>query len=229
MKKLIWVIFISLCLSSSAYSKIDKSYVNQIYEGCISDAKQNNDYNSDSKKFCKCYANEFNKKFNNAGLMKFMNKSDQAKAKIIQNEISPPCYPVSKKKKKSNLLSSVFSKLPVLECSYKYKGENIIEKLDLNQIDKKMKKQGYGGLKVSKDLYEAKFLSKDGSTYDDGIRFDETLVTGKINRSTGDLKMTLSKTWNYFFDVDNVSKEERFSDTEHVMYGTCKKIENKNL
>jgi len=41
--------------------------------------------------------------------------------------------------------------------------------------------------------------------------------------------MTLSKTWNYFFDVDNVSKEERFSDTEHVMYGTCKKIENKNL
>ena len=89
---------LGLILVGNAYAKIDKSYVNQIYDGCISDAKQNNDYNSDSKKFCKCYANEFNKKFNNAGLMEFMNKSDQAKAKIIQNEISPPCYPVSKKK-----------------------------------------------------------------------------------------------------------------------------------
>ena len=97
MKKILGIIVLGLLLSGNAYAKIDKSYVNQIYDGCISDAKQNNDYNSDSKKFCKCYANEFNKKFNNAGLMEFMNKSDQAKAKIIQNEISPPCYPVTKK------------------------------------------------------------------------------------------------------------------------------------
>ena len=65
MKKLLSIIVLGLLLSGNAYAKIDKSYVKQIYEGCISDAKQNNDYNSNSKKFCKCYANQFNIKFNN--------------------------------------------------------------------------------------------------------------------------------------------------------------------
>jgi len=102
MKKLLTFLILSILFTSSAYAKIDKSYVKQIYEGCISDAKQNNDYNSNSKKFCKCYANQFNVKFNNAGLMEFMNKSDQAKAQIIQNEISPPCYPTSNSSQKSN-------------------------------------------------------------------------------------------------------------------------------
>ena len=102
MKKLLTFLILSILFTSSAYAKIDKSYVKQIYEGCINDAKQNNDYNSDSKKFCKCYANEFNKRFNNAGLIEFMNKSDQAKAQIIQKEISPPCYPTSNSSQKSN-------------------------------------------------------------------------------------------------------------------------------
>jgi len=101
MKKLLGIIVLGLLLSGNAYAKIDKSYVKQIYEGCISDAKQNNDYNSDSKKFCKCYANEFNKRFDNEQLIKFLSKSDQAKAQIIQNEISPPCYPTTNKVKQN--------------------------------------------------------------------------------------------------------------------------------
>ena len=220
---------LSILFTSSAYSKIDRSYVKQIYEGCITDAKQNNDYNSDSKKFCKCYANEYNKKFNNTELIEFMNKSDQAKAQIIQNEISPPCYPVSKEKKKSNLLSSMFSKYPVLECSYEFMGEDKIEIIDLKQINNKMKKQGFGGLKITKDLYKIKFIKKDGSEYDDGKRFDENQITATINRSTGDFKMKVSDTWIYFFDVDNVSKNERFSTTQYEMFGSCKKTESKNL
>ena len=99
MKILSLILVICSLLSNSANAKIDKSYVNQIYDGCISDAKQNNDYNSDSKKFCKCYANEFNKKFDNAGLMEFMNKSGKFKALLIQKEIAPPCYPLTKKNK----------------------------------------------------------------------------------------------------------------------------------
>jgi len=93
------ILVLGLILVGNAYAKIDKSYVNQIYDGCISDSKQNNDYNSDSKKFCKCYANEFNKKFDNAGLMEFMNKSGKFKALLIQKEIAPPCYPLTKKNK----------------------------------------------------------------------------------------------------------------------------------
>ena len=80
MKKLLSIIVLGLLLSGNAYAKIDKSYVKQIYEGCISDAKQNNDYNSNSKKFCKCYANQFNIKFNNDQLIEFLSKSDQEKA-----------------------------------------------------------------------------------------------------------------------------------------------------
>ena len=95
MKNFLTILILSILFTSNAYAKIDKSYVKQIYEGCISDAKQNNDYNSNSKKFCKCYANQFNIKFNNDQLIKFLSKSDQAKAQIIQNEISPPCYPKS--------------------------------------------------------------------------------------------------------------------------------------
>jgi len=75
-----------LLLSGNAYAKIDDSYQQQIYYGCINDAKKNNDYNSDSKKFCKCYANQFNKRFDNEQLIKFLSKSDQAKAQIIQNK-----------------------------------------------------------------------------------------------------------------------------------------------
>ena len=101
MKNFLTFLILSILFTSSAYSKIDKSYVKQIYEGCISDAKQNNDYNSDSKKFCRCYANEFNKRFDNEQLIKFLSKSDQAKAQIIQNEISPPCYPTTNKVKQN--------------------------------------------------------------------------------------------------------------------------------
>ena len=48
MKKLLTILILSILFTSSAYAKIDKSYVKQIYKGCINDAKQNNDYNSDS-------------------------------------------------------------------------------------------------------------------------------------------------------------------------------------
>ena len=74
-------------LSTNVFAKIDSSYEKQIYEGCINDAKRNNDFNSASKKFCKCYANQFNKKFNNEQLVKFLNKSQQEQAKIINNEM----------------------------------------------------------------------------------------------------------------------------------------------
>ena len=101
MKRFLTIFILSILFTSNAYAKIDKSYVKQIYEGCISDAKQNNDYNSNSKKFCKCYVNEFDKKFTNEQLIEFLSKSDQAKAQIIQNEISPPCYPTSNSSQKS--------------------------------------------------------------------------------------------------------------------------------
>ena len=86
---------LGLLLSGNAYAEIDRSYVKQIYEGCISDAKQNNDYNSNSKKFCKCYANQFNIKFNNDQLIEFLSKSDQAKAQIVETQLAPPCYSAS--------------------------------------------------------------------------------------------------------------------------------------
>ena len=93
MKKILGIVVLGLLLSGNAFAKIDSSYEKQIYEGCINDAKQNNDYNSASKKFCKCYANQFDKKFNNEQLINFLSKSDQVKAQIVQNEIAPPCYP----------------------------------------------------------------------------------------------------------------------------------------
>tara|TARA_B100000768_G_scaffold163083_1_gene164070 strand:+ start:424 stop:1056 length:633 start_codon:yes stop_codon:yes gene_type:complete len=100
MKKLFLSILVAgLLLSGNAFAKIDKSYVKQIYEGCISDAKQNNDYNSNSKKFCKCYANQFNIKFNNDQLIEFLSKSDQEKAQIVGTQLAPPCYRITKKTK----------------------------------------------------------------------------------------------------------------------------------
>ena len=95
MKKLLGIIVLSLLMSGNVFAKIDKSYVKQIYEGCISDAKQNNDYNSNSKKFCKCYANQFNIKFNNDQLIEFLSKSDQEKAQIVGTQLAPPCYSAS--------------------------------------------------------------------------------------------------------------------------------------
>ena len=99
MKKLFTILLLTLLMCGNGSAKIDSSYEKQIYEGCINDAKQNNDYNSASKKFCKCYANQFDKKFNNEQLINFLSKSDQAKAQIVQNEIAPPCYPKTNEKK----------------------------------------------------------------------------------------------------------------------------------
>tara|TARA_B100001540_G_C15696874_1_gene591956 strand:+ start:310 stop:1014 length:705 start_codon:yes stop_codon:yes gene_type:complete len=93
MKKIIILIFLTFIFSSNAFAKIDDSYKQQIYYGCINEAKQNNDYNSASKKFCKCYANQFNKKFNNNSLINFLNKSPELQAQYVQNEIAPACYP----------------------------------------------------------------------------------------------------------------------------------------
>ena len=104
MKKLLSILVLGLLLSGNAYAKIDKSYVKQIYEGCISDAKQNNDYNSDSKKFCKCYANQFNIKFNNDQLIEFLSKSDQEKAQIVGTQLAPPCYPASNTASSSKII-----------------------------------------------------------------------------------------------------------------------------
>mgnify|MGYP001435053193 CR=1 FL=1 len=106
MKKILLFLILSFLFNSNSFAKIDSSYEKQIYEGCINDAKQNNDYNSASRKFCKCYANQFDKKFNNEQLINFLSKSDQAKAQIVQNEIAPPCYPKSKKKNKNSTNSS---------------------------------------------------------------------------------------------------------------------------
>ena len=111
MKKLIWIVFISLYLSSSAYAKIDDSYQQQVYYGCINDAKKNNDYNSASKNFCKCYANQFNKKFNNEQLVKFLSKSPQEQAQMVENEIAPPCY-----SKSNTSQSSSKSKIVLKDC-----------------------------------------------------------------------------------------------------------------
>ena len=109
MKKLLGIVVLGLLLSGNAFAKIDSSYEKQIYEGCINDAKQNNDYNSASKKFCKCYANQFDKKFNNEQLINFLNKNQQEQAQIVNNEISPPCY------QKSNTSQSSSGNLIVLK------------------------------------------------------------------------------------------------------------------
>ena len=163
MKKLIWVIFISLCLSSSAYAKIDESYVKQIYEGCISDAKQNNDYNSDSKKFCKCYANEFNKKFNNDQLIEFLSKSDQEKAQIIQNEISPPCYPTTNKN--SEIIT--FKRCFALDSF-----ENFEEAMEVEEVSER-----YYEINLNKKTASSIWVYK-GATYIDS--FQISAVTSKL-------------------------------------------------
>jgi len=93
MKRFLTILILSILFTSSAYAKIDDSYKQQIYYGCINEAKQNNDYNTDSKKFCKCYTNEFNKKFNNNSLINFLSKSPELQAQYVQNEIAPVCYP----------------------------------------------------------------------------------------------------------------------------------------
>ena len=102
MKKIVILTFLTFIFSSNAFAKIDDSYKQQIYYGCINDAKQNNDFNSASRKFCKCYANQFDKKFNNEQLVKFLNKSQQEQAQIVQNIISPPCYPKSNNSQSSS-------------------------------------------------------------------------------------------------------------------------------
>ena len=102
MTKIILYIVLSILFSSNVFAKIDSSYKKQIYESCINEAKQNNDLNSSSRKFCKCYANQFNKKFNNEQLLNFLNKSQQYQAQVVQNEISPPCYPKTNISKTAN-------------------------------------------------------------------------------------------------------------------------------
>ena len=135
MKKIIILTFLTFIFSSNTFAKIDDSYKQQIYYGCINDAKRNNDFNSASKKFCKCYANQFDKKFNNEQLVKFLNKSQQEQAKIVNNEIAPPCYPKSKKKNKNSTNSSKI--ITLKKCYDKEHLQNFAEALEVYGMTEK--------------------------------------------------------------------------------------------
>ena len=131
MKKLLGIVGLSLLLTGNAFAKIDNSYKKQIYEGCINDAKRNNDFNSASKKFCKCYANQFDKRFNNEQLINFLSKSDQVKAQIVQNEIAPPCYP-----KASNVSNSNKKIIKLKDCNWDSRASELKDlyyEIDLNK------------------------------------------------------------------------------------------------
>ena len=233
MKKLLGIVILGLLMTGNAFAKIDSSYEKEIYEGCINDAKQNNDYNSASKKFCKCYANQFDKKFNNEKLLKFLNKSQQEQAKIVNNEISPPCYPKSKKKNKKSI-SILPSKLPVLECTFEVNSSNgtkeITETIDLAQLNKKMIKQGYGKLKITKDHYNFEYIQKN-----DGA---ERFVKGYVNRATGSFLFTSSEVWEPFFDEGDgkmtiggvvTYRKDVLDSVAFTHTGSCDKAERKNL
>ena len=175
MKNFLTILIFSVLFTSSAYSKIDKSYVKQIYEGCISDAKQNNDYNSDSKKFCKCYANQFNKRFNNEQLIEFLSKSDQAKAQIIQNEISPPCYPTTNKN----------SKIITFKRCFDESFENFEEAIEVSEVSER-----YYEIDLNKKIVSDVMVLK-GATYIDSFQIravtSKLVVTHLITRDSGNL------------------------------------------
>ena len=167
MKKLFTILLLTLLMCGNGSAKIDSSYEKQIYEGCINDAKQNNDYNSASKKFCKCYANQFDKKFNNEQLINFLSKSDQAKAQIVQNEIAPPCYPKSEKKNSTN-----GSKITTLKKCYDIESlQNFEEALEV-----------YG---ITEEYYEVNLKNETVS--------DVVVRNGATNIWTYPIKDTTSK------------------------------------
>ena len=102
MNKLLGIIVLGLLLSGNAYAKIDESYKKQIYEGCINDAKKDNNYNNESIKFCKCYVKQFDKKFDNERFLWFLNVDENTKKAVVAIELAPPCYPEKKEVKKKS-------------------------------------------------------------------------------------------------------------------------------
>ena len=207
MKKLFSMILVSgLLLSGNANAKIDKSYVKQIYEGCISDAKQNNDYNSDSKKFCKCYANQFNKRFNNEQLIEFLSKSDQAKAQIIQNEISPPCYPASNSSQKSNsnfiILKDCYNKDRFNSFKEWEDYEEYYFEIDIaNKLV--IENNIYSGLVMGSKFYVKKYPIKNSTN-----RFVETGYWGNEEVWLEKLTIDLKKSFVEFEGLNVYSKEK---------------------
>ena len=59
--------------------------INQIENGCLQGAKNNNDLTPKVKKYCKCYANWFNENLNQSELNEFLNKSKIDKKKFIRS------------------------------------------------------------------------------------------------------------------------------------------------
>ena len=108
--------------------------------------------------------------------------------------------------------------LPVLDCKW----EDQEQTIDLKQINKGKD----GSVKKTSTHYNFEFIGKKDNGND---TFDEKRISGKINRSTGDLTIKFSKEWDYFFDSGNVSKEERFSENEFILNGKCEKSKSKNL
>ena len=206
MKNFLTFLILSILFTSSAYSKIDRSYVKQIYEGCISDAKQNNDYNSDSKKFCKCYANQFNKRFNNEQLIEFLSKSDQAKAQIIQNEISPPCYPASNSSQKSNsnfiILKDCYNKDRFNSFKEWEDYEEYYFEIDIaNKLV--IENNIYSGLVMGSKFYVKKYPIKNSTN-----RFVETGYWGNEEVWLEKLTIDLKKSFVEFEGLNVYSKEK---------------------
>jgi len=125
-------------------------------------------------------------------------------------------------------------KLPTLECTFSVETfdgtKEVTEIFDLEQIEKKMIKQGYGKVKVNKDQYKFQIIQKFDTT--------EVFLKGSINRSTGNFNFTSSEEWDPWFSngkdykIDGgktIYRKDVLATVDQDHTGSCDKVERKNL
>ena len=125
-------------------------------------------------------------------------------------------------------------KLPVLKCTFSVEtfdgNKETTETFDLEQIEKKMIKQDYGKIKVSKDKYKFQFIQKFDTA--------EVFFKGTINRSTGNFNFTSSEEWSTWFASGKdykivggktIYRKDVLASVEQEHVGSCDKVERKNL
>ena len=91
MKKIVLLILIVFALSETANAKINKEYKDLIYDGCVYNAEQNNDFSKASKSFCGCLANYFDTNFTNEQMENWLRQNETYKSKYMMEKIIPKC------------------------------------------------------------------------------------------------------------------------------------------
>jgi len=91
MKKFLAILIISFLFGNIGYSKISKSYYNELFDGCMIEATKANLGYETTKNYCKCSADHFDANYNDTSLINLVQGEGGSTYNDVVNFVITKC------------------------------------------------------------------------------------------------------------------------------------------